>query len=366
MALELPMEIKKTYLFLIVFFCFNQIAFSNIKKNKVYKTKKQLKHLEGELIVNKSTLSKTKKSIFKIEKTLDRRNNSYLQNINILSVLERKISEINKVKDEQKVNFTNYFKELKRSYAYLLMNNLEQESNLENILTRKLFIKSLLNNLEEVNDILEQNKYLENRLSEITNRIEDYKKIGKELSTVMQELEGKKKNLITNYVTITNKVDNLEVQIYKKSNILKSSKTKKNKSLSNNKKVFSKYSIYNQLIFPLGKFRNIEHAKKGVTFKYKGTHKVLSPGDGKVSYTGKLSSYGQVILIDHGNNFKSLVLGSLNFKVKKDMVVKKGDLIAFTKEKLIDKGSLYFEIRLKNKAQNTIKFFEKDYLKSVI
>jgi septal ring factor EnvC (AmiA/AmiB activator) len=81
-------------------------------------------------------------------------------------------------------------------------------------------------------------------------------------------------------------------------------------------------------------------------------------GDGKIVFAGDLASYGQVVLIDHGNDLRTVLLGRMSIKVKKNDSVKSGDVLAYTINDSKEAQNLYFEVRKKNTAQNTILWLE--------
>ena len=75
-------------------------------------------------------------------------------------------------------------------------------------------------------------------------------------------------------------------------------------------------------------------------------------------FAGDLASYGQVVLIDHGKDLRTVLLGKMNIKVKKNDTVSHGDVLAYTINDSKDPQNLYFEVRKKNTAQNTILWLE--------
>ena len=81
-------------------------------------------------------------------------------------------------------------------------------------------------------------------------------------------------------------------------------------------------------------------------------------GGGKVVFAGDLASYGQVVLIDHGNDLRTVLLGRMDIKVKKNDSVNDGDILAYTQNDSKEDQNLYFEVRKKNTAQNTILWLE--------
>ena len=109
---------------------------------------------------------------------------------------------------------------------------------------------------------------------------------------------------------------------------------------------------------PVEDFSTYTASAKGVTFKYNSIQPVKAVGGGKVVFAGDLASYGQVVLIDHGNDLRTVLLGKMDIKVKKHDNVKDGDVLAYTQNDSKDDQNLYFEVRKKNTAQNTILWLE--------
>jgi septal ring factor EnvC (AmiA/AmiB activator) len=105
---------------------------------------------------------------------------------------------------------------------------------------------------------------------------------------------------------------------------------------------------------PVDDFLTFTPSAKGVTFKYQSVQPIKAVGGGKVVFAGDLASYGQVVLIDHGNDLRTVLLGKMNIKVKKNDSVQNGDILAYTQNDSKEPQNLYFEVRKKNTAQNTI------------
>lgn len=105
---------------------------------------------------------------------------------------------------------------------------------------------------------------------------------------------------------------------------------------------------------PVDDFLGYTPSAKGVTFKYQAIQPVRAVGGGKVVFAGDLSTYGQVLLIDHGNDLRTVLLGKMNVRVRKDEHVRDGDILGYTINDSREPQNLYFEVRKKNTAQNTI------------
>ena len=93
--------------------------------------------------------------------------------------------------------------------------------------------------------------------------------------------------------------------------------------------------------------------KKGIEVSGQASQSVTAISSGKVAFTGELPNYGQVIIIDHGDHFYSL-LGHLGKVLKKNKdFVSPGELIG----QMDLKGSpIYFEIRSGNVAVNPLQW----------
>jgi septal ring factor EnvC (AmiA/AmiB activator) len=113
-----------------------------------------------------------------------------------------------------------------------------------------------------------------------------------------------------------------------------------------------------KFVFPVKDFKLFKRRKNGVNFVYSKSQDLYSPKLGKVVYVGELASYGKVIVIEHANDMRSVLLGTVNPTVKKNQEVDYGQKVGRLVAKN-HKNYLYFEIRKKNKVQNTLAFLKK-------
>ena len=90
----------------------------------------------------------------------------------------------------------------------------------------------------------------------------------------------------------------------------------------------------------------------------KKDERITSPRDGEIIYAGKLSTYGNVIVIRHPNHLRSVLLGKFLVHVKKGDEVKRGEVLGQILENGDEENKLYFEIRKNNK-----KIFVKNVLR---
>jgi len=96
---------------------------------------------------------------------------------------------------------------------------------------------------------------------------------------------------------------------------------------------------------------------KGIDIQAGASAPVKAIFPGKVVFSGKIGGYGQLLILDHGDQYYSLV-GQLGEAMKKEGdEVKEGDVIA---RSAADSTPLYFEIRQRHIAVNPVAWFPED------
>ena len=196
----------------------------------------------------------------------------------------------------------------------------------------------------------------ENKVTEFDAKLLGLKTNEEELAKVIQELKDRKKLAMELYLS--------KVQSKK----IAESKVQKQKlgvKIAEVKKAFSQAPVVEKrpdryFKNPVADFSTYTASAKGVTFKYNSIQPVKAVGGGKVVFAGDLSSYGQVVLIDHGGDLRTVLLGKMDIKVKKNDTVKDGDILAYTQTDSKEDQNLYFEVRKKNTAQNTILWLDQN------
>ena len=196
----------------------------------------------------------------------------------------------------------------------------------------------------------------ENKVAEFDSKLVSLRKDEEELVVVIKELENRKKIAMDLYL--------LKVQMKKRVES-KVQERKLQKKIAAVKKSFSQEPVVEKkpdrfFKRPVDDFSTYTASAKGVTFKYQSIQPIKAVGDGKVVFAGDLASYGQVVLIDHGQDLRTVLLGKMDIKVKKNDTVRDGEVLAYTQNSSKEDQSLYFEVRKKNTAQNTILWLDQN------
>lgn len=86
---------------------------------------------------------------------------------------------------------------------------------------------------------------------------------------------------------------------------------------------------------------------------------IYAINDGRVCFAQKLPTYGKTLIIDHGLGIFSLYLHLNQFKVKKDQVVKRGDIIAFSGNTGYSiEPHLHFSVKIKGASVDPLRFIK--------
>lgn len=290
-----------------------------------------------------------KSSLEQLEENISSQNNRYITGLNITQKVGAKVESMeSELQEREKSIKTNYQNSKKILLSYFA-NKIDSESTSENILQRKVLKKLLVSHLSDLNKNIEQNKDLRNKIDLLKSRTSEYKAVEKTLYTLVIDLENQKKNLVTNYFKVVNEKKVVEIEISKIKAELAKTKTD---PIEGSDTFFP----------PLAKYKAYKTGKKGINFTYSGIVPVLAVSAGKIVYSGELASYGNVLMVDHGNDLRSVFLGRFAPEVQKGDVVDRGAVIAYTKDSVAGSDTLYFEVRKKNQSQNTLVWLDKKTL----
>jgi murein DD-endopeptidase MepM/ murein hydrolase activator NlpD len=196
----------------------------------------------------------------------------------------------------------------------------------------------------------------ENKVAEFDTKLASLRNDEEELVVVIKELENRKKIAMELYLLKVQTKKNMESKVQER---------KLQKKIAEVKKSFSQEPVIEKKpdrLFkrPVDDFSTYTASAKGVTFKYQSIQPIKAVGDGKVVFAGDLASYGQVVLIDHGQDLRTVLLGKMDIKVKKNDTVRDGEVLAYTQNSSKEDQNLYFEVRKKNTAQNTILWLDQN------
>lgn len=282
-----------------------------------------------------------------LEKEIGSKNNLYISSIEQIKQFEsdvklyrERLKEIRQQVEESQIEN----KKILQSYL------MESENDESEAWQKRVHLELLKQAQHKLKNKEAELISFESKVSEFDEKLATLRSSEEELAQVIEELEDRKKMAMELYLA---KVESKK----KAESMLERQRLKK--KIAAVKKKYSRAPIVQAkpdryFKRPVDDFTTYTSSKKGVTFKYQSIQPVKAVAGGKVVYAGDLASYGQVVLIDHGNDLRTVLLGKMNIKVKKNDAVKDGDILAYTQSDSEEAQNLYFEVRKKNTAQNTI------------
>lgn len=302
--------------------------------------------LKDSLNKHSSKIVKIGAQIKTLEKSLSHKNSEYLESLNRLKKFQHKIESLMsdlKLRQSEIASERRRLKQLAQTYI-LEKNDMDDDSSL---LSKVVLEDEISAKMQTLNKLQAQNDDLVAIISEYSTKLKGVQENEETLYNLILTLENQKKEASQKYISnleIKNQIEEkLENEI-----AMKKAKKVKLKDVSNN------IDIDFNIILPIKKFTDYKGSKEGVTFKYESTEPLIACADGQVEYSGELASYGKVIILKHGKDIRSVILGEIKSKVQKGQPVRQGQIIGYTIASPGTKKSLYYEIRKKNKVQNTI------------
>ncbi|OFZ69314.1 MAG: hypothetical protein A2451_13415, partial [Bdellovibrionales bacterium RIFOXYC2_FULL_39_8] len=199
------------------------------------------------------------------------------------------------------------------------LNDFQEESDLIVNQLLEQEVKKLLEELAPLKVAIVEKK---GQVEQLQSKIEEINRNCLDIESAIRGMEDEKQNYASEYVGLVNSRDEIWSDI-------------KNNKIQKQLAATRPVGNLDQKLLeaPVRNYTQLDYNKKGITYKTKGVVPLYSGGKGEVVYQGELSTYGNLVIIDHGNDLRSVVLGDFIAKVKKGDVMDKGDILGYTASK---------------------------------
>ena len=359
-----PLCVSNNYKISLLLFCFifffsSENSYGSYKDN-IAKTlltiKAELMHSRTQVQVHEATIIKSKEFIQRLQK----KEVNLEQGLNTLQdrQLHLKITL-------QKIATQPIFASLIARQGSLL--STARSINLIKFLTKELEtnvnnesmkLKVLTNLKDDINlewDLLEKTKAkLDNvnqKIAKLTNKRsllgknDNYINLSKDLRNLLSDLREvniQKEKSIESLTNLSGKnTYNKKGQITE-NNLIPSRSFRKNKP-------HIRYPVRGKIVAQFGKLDSVGLTTKGITIRTRPSANVTASFDGKILYAGLYRTYGKIIIIDHGEGFKTLLIGLGRINVKTGQSVLSGENVGkmdpFIPNNLKINYKLYIELR---------------------
>lgn len=352
--------------------------------------KEKLFELKHKIEQGKQELQKISKEINAIDITLALKNKKYLSLSSERAILDERLNQAKKHADINHESLKKYIQQTQNILMGLLINKLENSEKSSDLLTKKILKDELQRKLIDLQGLIKISQESNAELEVLNLKLQESMNLETELIGVMEEQEARKKALRDALKEKEKNHQTEETIFLENKNILaqKSAELRRQREkahvapmqiteqvkyampIQNSPEEVEVIKIGDEVLSggfrpPIDKFYSFEYQKKGVTFSFQGRHELRATRSGKIMYTGPLANYGNVVMINHGDNTRTVLLGQFDYSVKMGDEVSEAQVIGQTAVRTpgeINDGKIYFEVRKNNIALNTYLLLDKKLL----
>lgn len=310
-----------------------------ILKDKLSDYQGQITRLEGELN--------------QIDKDLQQFNSRFLNDQGQIGAMEESLRDKRLKLEGTAEKISLKFNQAKKAYLFYLIESSDTQS-VDQDVQKKLLMAVLKSKVESFKKAQSRSKEILKNINNLEQKITSKKHTEDQTYRQIIDLENRKKMIGKNYISLVEQKDVLQNEL---DILVAKQRAVKKVRLTTQENSFG---------LPLKTYKSIKKGSKGLTIKFKGTQPIHAPAAGKVIYVGELASYGQVIMVDHGGDIKSVLLGEISIKIKKGQSVKNKQILGYTVSENEMAKALYFEVRKNNKAEDTAKWIAPSYRNKLI
>jgi septal ring factor EnvC (AmiA/AmiB activator) len=281
-----------------------------------------------------------------LEKEVGIKNALYLSKLEEAKEIENQLYDL-----EEGLKTTEEKLQQKKNRTTKLLRSLALSLAEDEITPKREYFHILQLQKHQIDQELQAIEVLKQDLQKTKTELDNTRSLAQEMVVALHELESQKKQVADVYVQKLESKNQLEMKAQKQKLQLKWSSLRK-ATPHNHEKVTLRVGL------PLRDFSQMVPSPKGITLKFENSQPLFAPYAGKVIYHGELASYGKVLMIDHGGDLRSVILGPFESTLSKGDTVKTQQEVGYIKS--TQSTSLYFELRQRNIAQRTINWIDEN------
>jgi septal ring factor EnvC (AmiA/AmiB activator) len=298
----------------------------------------------GQLVKSRGDIMQLGARLSALEKNLGSNNDKYIAAVEKIRLLETDVTTYQQRLSGVRAELIRREQELARILRSQALAAVEDE-----IVENDAYQALTAQNRARSQAALRETEALEKIVAEFNERLEVLRRDEQELLKLSYDLESKKKQMTEVYLARLDERQRLETEVEKQKISTRIKKIRKAEQLGQDIAPELKFAL------PLDAITEATPSEKGVTYKFSKLQPIKAPRSGRVIYNGELASYGKVLMLDHGSDIRTVMLGRFSSALEKNAQVNAGDILGHTET---DADSLYFEVRKKNVAQKTIHWMD--------
>ena len=314
---------------------------------------RSIKTLRDKISNQSNQINKLAAQIQDMDSKISSNNETYVNKMKELEGIEFTVAKLKKDLNSSAIFISNEYQYTKKAFNLYLLESSDSVSE-DGILSKRIYLDLLKKKMSELRNAQKDSKKFLNLIHSYEQNISEKKREEESVYKLIVDLEKNKKGMSQEYVSLMERKNLNETKL---DSLISKRKAVKKVYKAKNKRPLLKTLF--KLNLPLDSFIDASKSKEGITFKFSETTPIKAPRAGKVVYAGQLSNYGNVLIIDHGQDVRSVLLGDIVSKVKKGDSVQNDQIIGYTVADLGNVKALYFEVRKKNIVQNTVNWISK-------
>lgn len=324
--------------------------------------REQIKQVTGKLQVKKEKVTNISNSIAKMTKQIDFKKQELEAQNKKIEALQDELKSLQDSYLPVKTELDNLEQRVQKNLKQVIIFNMDNNDEAHDLYGKKLLIKNLKEDLKVLNEKKKENELYQQRLKMEEESIRDFLTVRDQLASTLKNLDEElfQKKLAKE---IPPKEEKTPVPKVAKKPVATGASEVSEEATA---ELFTTLPDKNQgpsFLPPINHFTQLSHNKAGVYFQFQDVGPVRAPGAGEVVFCGELASYGNVVIMDHGDEIRTVVLGNFYPKIKKNDKLQMGDIIGYTVVDSEKKNTVLFEVRKKMVTQNSIHWLNKTNLK---
>ena len=109
-----------------------------------------------------------------------------------------------------------------------------------------------------------------------------------------------------------------------------------------------------------GEGDGIGNASRGITISTRKQAQIISPHDGKIVFAGSFRRYGQILIIEHGGGYHTVLAGLAQIDCVVGQWLLAGEPVGSMGGSVIEQTALYVELRRNGQPINPLRWMMAD------
>lgn len=341
---------------ILIFILLSTQAFGKTHPPTVLKkSKKKIKELKKSILQHDKKIINLRKSIESLESSLGDKNKKFLRTSVEKNKVEKQLISLKRNQDQNEKILSKLEEEINISLESMVVAKLNSSNTMKSLIERELLSNMYTSQSNLLARLKLKNSHLATQVLALERSYRSFDELEGRLTQIIIDLEDRKRRLADSYLEESRAKSDKSTLMERYQVRLKKNrpKAKKTKKIGRNLKEILAMPYIGKMISPVLGESKTRAKGEGIEFSSSSDLSLRAPLDGTVAYAGSLGSYGNLIIFDHGREIRTILLGDVDARLTKGMKVQQGQIVGVAKNYQKPEKKVYFEVRMKNKAQES-------------